>query len=571
MNTNVYIKENIKDIDSKGNSIYIAPDIPDKKMDNALKAFKYDESLKNYILAIYDDTTFGSVKEGIIFTGKKFIHSKDGSITEFAYEDLISVIYVKERAKSSGVSSDDILTAVVPIAGLAKKALSNNYVEYVRLTMKNSEQDFVVNSSSFNYKHFAEILNNIIENTTEYNEEDQLKAISDMPEELKEAYLQILVNMAYKNNNQIDDKEFSEILLLMTRLVLSKESRFNIRIYITEISDDNIMSVNNLIEVIKENAEASHMKSLMISLVKDIININFSTTDSREKDIPFLLENNNLFNLSDNEMDLVYSAVKNDYDMIEKDLDDNKIKKNAEDLAAKAAAAGAPLAAVYISGSVAGMSAAGITSGLATLGMGMGMTGGLVVVGLIGIATYQGLKHLTNANELDKYKIRELMLHAIIQQTQKTISSVIDDINYLVQKLNDVTLNHMEQVEKIKKLVHMMAKYQNAIKAVDRKTDHYQNIANRLHCPQKLDIHRLKSLTDEPTKKVLFTFILDNYEEKTIETNGKEEKVMVLQEDIDTEILEKIGEIFKSLGYFDMDNILKSKSTEGLNKIKGMF
>jgi nitroreductase len=52
-----------------------------------------------------------------------------------------------------------------------------------------------------------------------------------------------------------------------------------------------------------------------------------------------------------------------------------------------------------------------------------------------------------------------------------------DDINFIVQKLNDVTLNHAEQSEQIKKLAQMIAKYQNAIKTVDNKANYYQKSA----------------------------------------------------------------------------------------------
>ncbi len=141
----------------------------------------------------------------------------------------------------------------------------------------------------------------------------------------------------------------------------------------------------------------------------------------------------------------------------------------------------------------------------------------------------------------------------------------------IVQKLNDVTLNHTEQSEQIKKLAQMIAKYQNAIKTVDNKANYYQNSANRLHCPKELDVSRLESLTAEPTRKPLFNFIIENYEQISIEVNGKQKNSVVLKENIDTEILDKMGEVFKTLGYFEMNNIMKGKASEGIGKIKGML
>lgn len=541
-NINLFIKENIKNI---GSSVYVTPEIPEKKLNNIIKALKC-ESFYESILAIYDDTLFGSAKEGFVFTGQKMIHNKYG---EFIYSEINSVEY-----KEDITVNDD---------GKESKE------EYIIIKTKDDkEHKLKYGMTTIDKKKFSEFLNKIITEFEDYEEEDQLKTISEMSDELKIAYLKIIINMTFIDDEEIDEKELAELFLLMTRLELDKESRFTVRAYITEISKENIQSMESLLEIIKNNSEVSHHQSLMISLAKDLINVYFSTKDTTNRDFKFLDDNKILFELSDEEIALAYDTVENDYKLLKEDLDDDAIKKNAKELAGKAAAAGVPLAAVYISGSVIGMSAAGITSGLATLGMGMGMTGGLAVIGIIGVLSYKGVKHLTGANELDKYKTRELMLHDVIKQTQKTISLIIDDVNYIVQKLNDTILNHSDQTEKIKKLTHMMAQFQGALKSVDNKSNVYQNSANRLQSPKILDNERFKSLTEEPTKKPLYDFVIVNYELKMVEIDNNKVEKLVLKEDVKTEILDKMSEIFKALGYFDMDNILKSKAS---GMLKGVF
>ena len=540
-NINLFIKDNVKDI---GRDVYVTPEIPKKKLNNVIKAYKC-EMFYESILAIYDDTVFGSAKDGLMFTGEKMIHN-DGKLTEYIYNEIKSVEYVKN----------------VNINDNGKEKI----LEYVKIIMNNgNEREFKVTlSSSFNYNNFANFLNKIITEFEEYKEEDQLKQMADMPNELKVAYLKIIINMTFIDDEKIDEKELAELFLLMTRLELDKESRFTVRAYITEISHENMEAIADLLKIIKNNSEASHYQSLMISLAKDLINVYFSTNNTTNHNFSFLDEHKNLFELSDAEIALAYDTVKNDYKLLKEDLDDDAITRNAKELASKAAAAGAPLAAVYISGSVIGMSAAGITSGLATLGMGMGMTGGLAVIGIIGVLSYKGVRHLTGANELDKYKTRDKMLHDVIKQTQKTISLIIDDVNYIVQKLNDTILNHSEQTEKIKKLTQMIAQFQGALKSVDSKSDLYQNSANRLQNPRILDDERFKLLTEDSTKEPLYNFVIKHYELQVIE--GNEE--LILKENIKTEVLDKMAEIFKALGYFDMDNILKSKAS-GL--VKGIF
>jgi hypothetical protein len=541
-NINLFIKENIKDV---GKDIYIVPDIPEKKLNNALKSYGNDISYES-VLALYDDTLFGSASDGFLFTGEKMLHNKYGT---FLYSNIESVEYVEN------ITTND--------KGKEKKE------EWIIIKTKDGKKHkLTYGLMNINKEKFTGFLNKIITEFEEYKEEDQLKEIADMPDDLKIAYLKIIVNMTFIDDEDIDEKELAELFLLMTRLELNKDSRFEIRRYITEISKDNIETVKNLIDIIKENSEDSHHKSLMISLVKDLINVYFSTKDTMDRNFKFLDNNKELFKISNEEIDLAYDTVENDYKLLKDDLDDDTIKKNAKELASKAAAAGVPLAAVYISGSVIGMSAAGITSGLAALGMGMGMTGGLAVVGIIGVLSYKGMKHLTGANELDKYKTRELMLHEVIKQTQKTISLIIDDINYIVEKLNDTLLKHAEQKEKIQKLMKMVAQFQGALKSVDNKSNIYQNSANRLQNPKILDVDRLKELTSEPTKKPLYNFIMENYEQKEIKDEDGVKTAFVLKENISTEILDKMAQVFQALGYFDMGNIVASKAS---SLIKGIF
>ena len=103
------------------------------------------------------------------------------------------------------------------------------------------------------------------------------------------------------------------------------------------------------------------------------------------------------------------------------------------------------------------------------------------------------------------------------------------------------------------------------------KSNIYQNSANRLQSPKILDNERLKSLTSEATKKPLYDFIISNYETKIIKVNNENTEQLLLKEGIETDVLDKMSEAFKALGYFDMGNILKAKASEGVDKVKGLF
>jgi len=543
-NINVYIKESVRNIAKKG--IYIAPDIPEKKLNNVIKAFNC-ESFQKSILAIYDNTLLGSAKEGLVFTGEKLLYNNE-SLYEIYYKDIKQSEYLKDSIVKNNGKED---------------------IEHYILIKTENKIYKIDNLGTFNYQAFERLLNDIINNFDVYAEEDQLKTISEMTEEFKVTYLKAIVNMTYIDDNKIDDKELIEILLLMTRLKLDRDTRFLIRSYIAEISQEDIITLESLLTTMKENSETSHHKSLMISLAKDLINVYFSSKNTIEKNFKFIEQNRGLLGLSNNEIDLAYETVINDHKMLKEDLDDDAIKKGFKELSSKAIAVGTPIGAVYLSGSVAGLSAAGMTSGLASLGMGgvlgfSGMVTGIGAVVVLGIGAYKGMQYLTGANELTKYKTRELMLHEVIKQTQKTISLIIDDINYVVLKLNETILKHADQTEKIKKLSLIVVQFQGALKSVDSTSNTNQNSVNRLHCPKILDKSRMLSLTDEPIKKPIYNFILSNYE-------NNENNQFTLKNTIDSEVLEKMSEIFQTIGYFDMHNAVKSKATDGLNKIKGLL
>jgi hypothetical protein len=68
-NVNTFLKENLSSVSK---NVFVAPGIPEKKLNNVAKAFNVVDNL-NTVLAIYDNTVFGSAKDGIVFTGEKLV------------------------------------------------------------------------------------------------------------------------------------------------------------------------------------------------------------------------------------------------------------------------------------------------------------------------------------------------------------------------------------------------------------------------------------------------------------------------------------------------------------------
>lgn len=557
-NVNVFLRENLGSVSNK---MSIAPQIDEKKLNNAVKAFAYSGSPSN-VIALLDNTLLGSGKDGLLFTGEQIIYRASFSDpVSIAYASITSAEYVETV---TGSKSDKIEVSLL-------------------IRRHNGSDLSITGLLNCNYRKLAETLQACVQDFSEYKEERQLVSIDELSESLKVAYVQAVINMAYDNDNVIDDKEFAEILQLMTRLDLSPETRFTLRAYMSASAAQ--IPLETLLAQIDSESPAGQTKALHISLVKDLINLFYSTGGRDIGTFAFLQKNRGLLKVSDEEIELAVLAIKNDHDMLRDDMTDDQIVSALKLLSAKAAAVGTPLAAVYLSGSVVGMSAAGLTSGLASLGMGglLGMSGmmtGIGVAVLIGVGTYAGVRKLTGANELTRSKRRELMLNEVIKQTQMTISLVMKDINFITGKLNEYILAHGAQDAKIKQLLGLMTQMTGAGTVLTNKSNSAQASATKLRCAQYLDEGKLQSLTREPTKAELYDFILGFYEERTVviaSKDAEEQSVtkLCIKRDKNSKELESLARAFEAIGYFNVSDVLMGTAADVANKarekLSGLF
>ena len=536
-------------------NIFITP-ISSEVLDKAANVFKIDQEDYNFIVAAVDSSLTGNFGEGFVFTGTKIFYKEVfEKPVVFLYEDIVSAKYEKKMKydKNGNEQLDS---------------------EYVEISLQNGKVFNMRGNPYCDVEFLSEFISQIIK-IGSYQDENQLVPVTDMSDELKLAYVKIVVNMAFLNDDGFNSKKFAEVFLLMDKIGLDKDSKFIIMEYMSTINKENIVNLQELIEIIKQNSTSSAYKSIMISIIKDSISTYFANVNAKDmdkvtlSDINSIEKNKAFFDLNDEDINLAFRAVKEDYSILNKNFDDETVKSLIKDLGAKASSVGVPLGALYISGSVVGLGATGITSGLATLGMGgvlglSSMATGIGVVALIGVGTYQGVKRLTGANELSKYKYRELMLQEAIKQTQKSIYNVIDTINDLVLRINNAVLDQKENNEKIQKLKQMISSFVGAAKIMTDKQDSFQNSKNRLKCPDILDIVRLRNITSNSIHKDrLFDFIIKNYDK--IEQD--EEIQYKLKDEIDTAILEEMGEIFEEIGYFEVSSVIKSKAQDVFSNI----
>lgn len=548
-NVNTFLRENLARV--SGKRMTIAPDIPDKKLNNAVTSFKYDNDYKN-ILALYDNTLLSSGKDGLLFTGELFIVKEAfKSPVEIPLSDMEKVEYINEVTKND--------------KGKEKTE------EYTLITRKDGTTVKICNLMDGGYSPLAEILQEVLSQFDDFTEENQILTLAEMSENLKIAYVKILTVAAKSREELMRPEEVAEILQLMTRLKLTPQARTTLRV---ALQDSPSESLDDLLTIINTESPDSQNKSVRISLVKDLVGTFIAVTGKTAADFSFLNENKTRFKLTDGEIELAIEAVLLDRKLLENGYGDDLVTKGIKELAAKAASVGVPITAVYLSGSVMGLSAAGLTSGLATLGLGgvlgfSGMVTGIGVAVLLGLGAYKGVRHLTGAGELDKIRRREFMLNDVIKHTQETIFALIDDINHIANELNNAIMKVGVQDVQIKKLATVLASLGKTASALSKKENALENQKIKLRCPSILDLNRLSRLTAEVTKKDLYDFILGYYEESVPE-KGEDtaEKRWVIRQSIATSEIEKLSKSFEIIGYFNTSDVLLGKAGDAASKAK---
>lgn len=83
MNIEKLIKDNVSKLSCSVSKIYVSPNIPEKKLNNAIEHIAQGVE-PNYVLALIDTTLFGSGKEGFVFIGDRvFINNCGKRVYEF--------------------------------------------------------------------------------------------------------------------------------------------------------------------------------------------------------------------------------------------------------------------------------------------------------------------------------------------------------------------------------------------------------------------------------------------------------------------------------------------------------
>lgn len=111
--TIISIVENYK-VRIKDDAIFFAPEIPPKKLSNALDAYA-KEAVFEEILVLIDDTLFGSATEGALITDQHFYaHNLWSAPQGYIWKDIEKIVFSQEDGNKIQINDLDFLNITSP-------------------------------------------------------------------------------------------------------------------------------------------------------------------------------------------------------------------------------------------------------------------------------------------------------------------------------------------------------------------------------------------------------------------------------------------------------------------------
>ena len=323
-------------------------------------------------------------------------------------------------------------------------------------------------------KKVPDVVRKVVErDETETGTPPQYVVVEDLPDDIKEWYLSVLVWLVHVDDSQIDERELCEIQLLMTQLQCSAAVRKAVRENLE--NPHRLVAQTQINRILKYGASENDDATLVLkcSLMKDAIRVYRATSEGPACEQPEIRRLADMLELNDEQVQFIESACLQDEKILSGELSDSQITNTAKEMAAQAFAVGVPIAAVYLSGSVAGLSAAGIASGLAALGLGgvlglSAMVTGIGVAIIGGVVAYKGVQWALGGAERDRASLRELMLQEILRIHQRAIINLGEDMSHFGKRIAELFQETERNRNAIDKLLHEVTLLSRSAEAMTR-------------------------------------------------------------------------------------------------------
>ncbi|HCV6508210.1 TPA: zinc-ribbon domain-containing protein [Staphylococcus aureus] len=560
-----YIKKILRESDFT--NIDITPNISEKKLVNASVSIAQNTD-PNTLIALIDTSLLTNGKSGVVFTGSEFfIKNNFSDSLRVPFKDLLSAKHsIDTTFNKKGIAIEEEKVIIEYKDGATVNLNANTY------------------GKDIPYKLLANFLNEFDKNVDKISSNNQVVQLNQMNEKIIKLYFRIIIAYLKDDDGIIDSKEYKELIILMTKVKISKIVAKELREYRFEHKEN--LTIDELIEELQYELNEADLSdtSVIQSLGMDMISMNSDKLDDLTNDV-VLMRNLNRLNFTDKQIQFAVHKIKAEKKILEEIMTDSQIKETAKELAAIASGAGVSLGALAITGAVGGLGM-GVTSGLFALAFTLS-TGtlfvGLAAITSAGFGVYKGVKYFSGTGELEKYGIRIQALQDNIKQMRIANNYIIEDINWLSEKLSHFAekLKHSNEMsnelyEEIKILLSQNQLLASAGTLIEEEELNSEYELLKTSVPASLNLSKYNELLAKNTNKVYADEVIKKAYVVSGDLDEQNDLSSIeLKEDVTLEELETVKAILEEIGYFDTKaaSIAQGKSLakKGFSNFKKSF
>ncbi|MEW2384029.1 TerB family tellurite resistance protein [Micromonospora sp. NPDC047707] len=288
-------------------------------------------------------------------------------------------------------------------------------------------------------------------------------------------YCRVLVSLALVDG-LLDPREIANLYLFASTIGLDGEARSELRRDITGAQRDAASGAGvldatvELSRELRDLLEEDQREPVFTVLVRDLVRISRADRHAAdaERERIVLVAGLVFAESADKVVEATERFVITEEDFASGKITTSQLETTTKDIAAKAAAFGAPIAAISLAGSVTGLSGAGITSGLAALGFGgllglSAMATGIGTVVILGVAVHQGTRWVLATNERERENRREHLIQQVIKNHQQAMAELTDDIAGLARRMEAYLTQTTRNEERLAALRAELAAFELAL------------------------------------------------------------------------------------------------------------
>lgn len=543
-----YIQKTLYQSNEKG--VEISPFKDEKKLVAAVNAIAKDVD-PTTVIGTIDTSILSNGKAGAVFTGTH--------------------VYMKEAFRKAHVIPFEGMTSID--YKLDRRIDEKNKLKEIKMLKVFYEDETEIGVTSddltdnFPLELISKILDGVSSQVERVESKNQIFQLDSLGPTIISMYFRVIIAFLRKDSQGVTTKEYKELVTLMTKVKVSKEVADTIRSYrFAEKSED----LDALLPAFKKELEEAGVSHPVVfqALCMDIIAMdreNLADWESSDA-IKNII---NKLNVSEKLVEYKVKEIQQFERIYTEKVDDNTVKNMATELGALATGAGISVGALAITGAVTGWGAS-LSGGLLAITFGSG--GALVGVAAVAAGAYgayRGVKYFAGTGQLESYSIKQKALADKITSLKAANTYILDDFNYLMARINELTMKIVEHQQLSKTIVSKSGQL------IKEKDNYIQELTNQLQgfvargrsvaasgkmiekdqekmeieqvltaLPEILDLDKVNELIESDINKVEYLNLL----EMTYVANN--EGKLILDEDQELEKLQVVLTVLTNIKYF---------------------